>query len=1071
MPDAILDILNRYTNFSIRNDGAPEIKSLRYAPFEKPDYEVPSNGRLALVLIEPRILQPIAGLTADDDLLPRLERWKGDLRAEGLFSRFILVDLYPSVLQGVPKDGSQLLAIRRVLKDIKAAFANFEGVVLVGAFPEASLMTRWLWSRSPNSLGGYSGKFAGRTDTALVCYPERVSNRSEIVLADLTGNWEALYQFPGASAAYIIAFPDDDTKRRGWWNGKTVLDVAFTSTSEYETGFISFNDCFYFDDANYTRNQITGDRLSLTLRSAMLNQEVGASDRVLPNPLARPDIAVSRINGRNVAANPDPSLRGDDGQGFLDAYGNPRTFTSRNSLFEEPQYLMFTYQDPKLERQLYNTYFDRNHRFRVGAWSNLPFRTGAIAPPRIGALDGFNANDGASLINQAASDFSGGIVQNNATLLDYVRFLKQPSVLRHIMAHSSTRDSLFSDTYSLSDLETEIGGQPVRWTREAITSGCQNIQNEVDGLQSQIAGLQAQLLYVPTQAKGALLDQIKTLQAKLPAAQQRLKACMNVAPFTYRPSMAGQGIYANLFLHRALWRNNTLRDAGAALVIHGGCNVNSVDDTENQPYSSVSYAAFQNGEGILFFTNTAALLSRAKEFYDPPDGFPQAFRTGDRANFGGCWLAYFNARANDASVNGDNAVWSKRAYWWSMMGDWTLRLRNKNGLGLLRLDGALQSAQVHPHHAWVDGWNFDGSIQSIRGAADLDGDGRDEVVITSDWGIGILRHDGKCWRAILAAPRDTWFGSWHYDATVNSGRDQIQGIANYTGGRAAEILVTSSWGVGVLALNGNTLTTASTQANGTRLGDWVFNSTQNNIRGSGDFDGDGCCEALVTSDWGIGILSFQSNRAIFLAPNGTRFGGWLLSTQANTIRLIADIDGDGCDEIVISSAWGLGVLKLTNGGLTSIAMYQNGTVLNGYTVNNNDNFAAAGRFLGGRASQILVKNSAGIHLLGLSGGNLSRLGFIANGSRIGGWLHNPTNDQIRCTGFFSGTDRHEFVISSPWGIGILGFDANANPLCQALNSYGSVLGDWYLESSDGIVGATKLLGAAKSELLVVKKNA
>ena len=43
-----------------------------------------------------------------------------------------------------------------------------------------------------------------------------------------------------------------------------------------------------------------------------------------------------------------------------------------------------------------------------------------------------------------------------------------------------------------------------------------------------------------------------------------------------------------------------------------------------------------------------------------------------------------------------------------------------------------------------------------------------------------------------------------------------------------------------------------------------------------DFDGDGRAEILVTSPWGIGILKRSgSTLTAMMAPNGTRFGEWL----------------------------------------------------------------------------------------------------------------------------------------------------------------------------------------------------
>lgn len=50
-----------------------------------------------------------------------------------------------------------------------------------------------------------------------------------------------------------------------------------------------------------------------------------------------------------------------------------------------------------------------------------------------------------------------------------------------------------------------------------------------------------------------------------------------------------------------------------------------------------------------------------------------------------------------------------------------------------------------------------------------------------------------------------------------------------------------------------------------------------------DFDGGNSDEILVTSRWGIGILKLSGSTlgAPMMAPNGTRFGGWLLNTADN----------------------------------------------------------------------------------------------------------------------------------------------------------------------------------------------
>ena len=69
---------------------------------------------------------------------------------------------------------------------------------------------------------------------------------------------------------------------------------------------------------------------------------------------------------------------------------------------------------------------------------------------------------------------------------------------------------------------------------------------------------------------------------------------------------------------------------------------------------------------------------------------------------------------------------------------------------------------------------------------------------------------------------------------------------------------------------------------------------------------------VVTSPWGCGLLKLSGGTFTvpMMAPNGTRFGGWLLNTADNRLGTGADYDGDGRAEILIQSPWGLGILEL-----------------------------------------------------------------------------------------------------------------------------------------------------------------
>ncbi len=985
MTDLITPIMARFANFAMTSDGLPEINALTYLGFESDFADPLPTQRLALVLVEPRLLATAGDPAKHQALVQRLRRFKGDLRAEGLLTRFIAADLYGGA---VHKDGRIVLALRQVFRDVKAVYSKFEGVVLVGNFPEATLARNVAWA--PGFIN----------PSRLAIWPEMISERADIVLADLSGHWESLYRQADFNIESITATPDAVTMATSWNDGEAIRDVPFSS-SAYEAGIGTLRDVFYLDDAIVTFIQRTPTSLRLVLHRAERNDEVDMLDRTMTNIIARPDIAVSRLNALHIAVHPNPALIGTDGHHFLDAADDPQTVESPAPLFSGEQHLeLFTYRNFDLERRLLIDYFDRNHRFRTGGHSNLPFRVATIS----GTTD-FDPHYYAGLMGTAATDFAQTIEVPNATLLQYVDFLKTPAVLKYVMAHSSPVNSEFRDPGNVGALTSHAGGAPMRWV---------------------------------------------------------------YAAGRHTPSFAEQAGSADLSVHRAMWRYDAFRDAGASLVVHGGCNVNSISESLTETYTSPKYGRWNNAEAFLFYTNCVAMLSRAKGFNDAPEGFADGYRLSDRANFGSCWQSYFNAKANDPGLTTYN-IQRKRAYFWSISGDWTLRLRNRNGLGAIDLAAGLKSVAVHPNRAWIDGWNFDAGLNQLRGIGDIDGDGADELVVTSEWGVGILKHDGVSFRGLMQAPRDTWFGGWRWDARVNSGRDRIKAVADFTGDGQREILVWSNWGIATLAYAAGTLAPTRIHANGTRLGGWRLETGNNVYVGHGKFNTETNEDVLLVSPWGIGMISLQRGDAVFMAPSGTRLGSWLLGTSDNNPRLIGDLDGDGLDEIVITSPWGLGVLKMIDGDLRSVAMHPNGDNLGGYIVHNAHNFALIDRIQGGAQQQIVVSDAVGIHILALSGSRLTRVGFVANGARIDGWLVETGNNQLQPAGDLSGDGRADFIVRSPWGLGIVGMDASAALRCHTLVPYGEMLGDWRLERTDVIAGVGRLnVGATQTSLLLTK---
>jgi acyl-CoA hydrolase len=203
--------------------------------------------------------------------------------------------------------------------------------------------------------------------------------------------------------------------------------------------------------------------------------------------------------------------------------------------------------------------------------------------------------------------------------------------------------------------------------------------------------------------------------------------------------------------------------------------------------------------------------------------------------------------------------------------------------------------------------------------------------------------------------------------------------------------------MGILKLAGASMSAPMMSPNGTRFGGWLLNTADNNFGEAGDYDGDGHAEVLVTSPWGIGILKMAgpTMAAPMMQPNGTRFGGWLLSTVDNQFGPAADYDGDGKVELLVTSPWGIGILKLAGATMAAPMMQPNGTRFGGWLLNTADNqIGIAGRYVAGRQAEILVSSPWGIGILRMAGNTLTAPMLQPNGTRFGGWLLNTRDNEF-----------------------------------------------------------------------------
>jgi subtilisin family serine protease len=356
---------------------------------------------------------------------------------------------------------------------------------------------------------------------------------------------------------------------------------------------------------------------------------------------------------------------------------------------------------------------------------------------------------------------------------------------------------------------------------------------------------------------------------------------------------------------------------------------------------------------------------------------------------------------------------------------------------------------------------------------DIDADGDHEIQVTSAWGIGTLGVSGGSLTSVAMEPNGTrFFGGW----LLNTADNRIGPIADFDGDDRAEIFVSSPWGIGLLDCDGGNYRAKAMVRNGTRIGGWLVNTADNTFGPVGDFDGDGRVEMVVRSPWGMAVLRYFGGTwtQVMIARNGTRFGGWLLNTADNRIGPVGDFDGDGRDEILVQSPWGLGLWDLQGSTFDAPAMVRNGRRVDGWIVNTEDNvfgpvgvFGPAGGATAGVRRHWMVSSPWGLGRMGIDSGGFVVHRMDPNGTRFGGWLLNTADNRLHGAADLDGDGRDELLISSPWGIGVLELDGAGRLDSLLLEPNGTRFGGWLLNTADNRIRAMRdMSGGGRAEVLV-----
>lgn len=585
-PPTVGDCAAQYSAYDLDRDGNLELDSLGLMSFETAA-DPPGKGSMVVVFVEKRIVD-----AGGAPLVSKLQTFRDDLVGEGYRPRFVVAALHRD---GRREDGKKLLAMRRFLQCVRGTNSSLEGTILVGSFPDATIFRRTL--------------LADAAGLRMTLHAERINTRADIVLGDLDGNWESLYVASGTMVSTSIRTYVPPTP----WAPGASFSGPWDSYEE-----TPWHDYFYLREDSVTVSPSTVPLLGqyVTFKvatAAMANPETTALDRLAPNPVAQPELVVSRIDARHIAIDPDlpPDFYG---RRALDANGHPQALAYPSN---GPPPFKWA-ENPALEQRILIDYLNRDHAFRHGSDGALPYRTastrGPVAPLLAPTLNPY-------LKGIDPTGFTTPIDAPDANLTDYIDWLKQPAVVRGILAHSNNTISQFTPPVS-PDLSSFVGGPAFTWAK----------------------GLSA--------------------------------SWVTYTPMDQQPHAGGS---ADWELGRALFEYRALIFAGQAFYVHDGCGLNVATIGDGPAYDSPDYALRNNADSILFFLNGLAVFARGKTFNDlPTNAMTYAAQNGKRFGYG--WKGQYiadaaNGAANPLATADARVLAAKKAYFWSLLGDFTLKIR------------------------------------------------------------------------------------------------------------------------------------------------------------------------------------------------------------------------------------------------------------------------------------------------------------------------------------------------------------------------------------------------------------
>ena len=203
----------------------------------------------------------------------------------------------------------------------------------------------------------------------------------------------------------------------------------------------------------------------------------------------------------------------------------------------------------------------------------------------------------------------------------------------------------------------------------------------------------------------------------------------------------------------------------------------------------------------------------------------------------------------------------------------------------------------------------------VRTAGDVDGDGRDDIVAFGDDGVQVALSNGGGFDAA-----SLWIANFGYVAGGWRTARHIREVADVNGDGRDDVVGFGERGVLVGLSNGAGFDPASNWLNGfSQNNGW---RVDRHTRTTGDIDGDGRDDLVAFGNYGVRIAlsngtGFVINNALWSDDFGTVDDGW---SNDRHIRTVADVNGDGREDLVgfgedgvyvaLSAWWGFEAAEL-----------------------------------------------------------------------------------------------------------------------------------------------------------------